>query len=466
MRKKALLALLLVMTLALSSCALIVKDAEVDAKTEILRLGDQVVLKEEVQSSVDYQLYYMAAMYAQFGYNYDVTDPSSIQEARDSVISSLRRNMVLNAKAAELGLDQLSEEEETQVKADAESSLESDLESERSYLQSQNPELEGDALEEAVLKEIGGDLDAVRENYIKTQRDTLIRNKLREQTVKDVDVTDDEIQADFDSKVEADKEKYISDAGAWATAANRGTTTLYYTPAGVRRVKQILIKFTEDDSNALTEAKAAVTDAANAVTTEQNKVTAAQEIIDREDATEDEKAQATADLEEANKALEEANKALEEANAKVNEVTEAAFANIDSAADEVIAQLKDGADWDTLMAEKNEDPGMQAGAVTAETGYAVAAEGTSFDTAFVDAAMALANVGDVSDKVRSTAGYGYYIIKYIGDETEGAISLEGDVKQAIYDALLSDKQSSYYEETVTKWIEEAHVTENLGALND
>ena len=40
MKKKALLAVLLVMTLLLSSCSLIVKDKEVDAKTVILTSAD------------------------------------------------------------------------------------------------------------------------------------------------------------------------------------------------------------------------------------------------------------------------------------------------------------------------------------------------------------------------------------------------------------------------------------------
>ena len=48
MKKKALLAVLLVMTLLLSSCSLIVKDKEVDAKTVILKMGDKEITKAEV----------------------------------------------------------------------------------------------------------------------------------------------------------------------------------------------------------------------------------------------------------------------------------------------------------------------------------------------------------------------------------------------------------------------------------
>ena len=462
MRKKALLALLMVLTLALTSCSLIVKDEEVDGATEILRLGDQVVTKKEVQSAINYQANYTASLYNSIGYSIDPSDPDFLADIRESVVGTLRQNMVVNAKAAELGFT-LTDEEEAQVKADAESELEEDLESSRTYLKSQYPDLDDAGIEAKLMEEVG-DLDEVRESYIKTSRETLIRSKVREDVIKDVAVTEDEIQAEFDSKVASDKEKYAENAGSWATAANRGTTTLYYTPAGIRRIRQILIKFTEEDSNALTAANTAVTEAQAKVTEAESKVNDAQAVLDSADATEEEKAQANTDLEAANASLAEMKAALDAANAKVTELTEAAFANIDAAADDVIAQLGAGADWDTLAAEKNEDPGMQAGAVNAEKGYAVAAEGTSFDTAFVEAAMALANPGDVSGKVRSTAGYGYYILKYMGDEAEGPIALEGDVKQSISDTLLSSKQDSFYQDTLAKWVEEAGVKLDMNAL--
>ena len=51
MRKKALLALMLVLTLLLSGCTLIVKDQAVDNATEIIRMGDRVVTKKEVKKT-------------------------------------------------------------------------------------------------------------------------------------------------------------------------------------------------------------------------------------------------------------------------------------------------------------------------------------------------------------------------------------------------------------------------------
>ena len=96
--------------------------------------------------------------------------------------------------------------------------------------------------------------------------------------------------------------------------------------------------------------------------------------------------------------------------------------------------------------------------------YAVCEGMTSFDSAFVDAAMALNSVGDISGKIRGET-YGYYIIKYVGDDTEGPVDYES-VKDALHSALLKTKQDETYTAAVNQWVEEAGIKEDLGALKD
>ena len=117
------------------------------------------------------------------------------------------------------------------------------------------------------------------------------------------------------------------------------------------------------------------------------------------------------------------------------------------------------------MAEKTQDPGMQAGAATAETGYAIAAGMTNFDSAFVEAGMALAAPGDVTGKVASDL-YGYYIIKYVGDETGGAVELTDEMKESLRSSLLTTKQNNTYSETITQWVDESGIKVNLDALKN
>ena len=458
MRKKALLALMLVLTLMLSGCALIVKDQAVDNATEIIRMGDQVItkdkVKEEIQNELDYNAYYASLL----GQAYDSTDPQVIASAQEEAITSLKKDLVLTAKAKELGLDQLTDEEEEAAKTDAQESYDSAIEYIKTN-QLKDSELEGDALTEAAKAELDK-MEVTLDSYLESERKTTIDNKVREYAIKDVAVTDDEINTEYNSRVDKDKETYTDNAGSWATASNNGTT-LYYTPAGVRRVKQILIKFKDEDQTAIDDAQSRVTEANTAVSTASAKVTAAQSTLEIEGIDEETKSQAQADLEAATEEMDAANKDLEAANQAVTDATNKAFDNITAEADEVLAAVNaEGADWQAIMDEKNQDPGMKNN----EKGYAVAEGMTNFDAAFVDAAMALAKPGDISDKVKGTS-YGYYIIRYESDEPEGATPLD-NVKETISSALLSTKQNDTYNSTVDQWVEEAGIKVDLNALKD
>ena len=451
MKKKALLAVLLAMTLLLSSCGtLIVKDQEVDAKTVILKMGDKEVTKAEVQEATNDVLAEMHSYYAMYGSYLDITDPEVIAQAQASAIADLKEDMVLRAKATELGFDELTEDEIAEMKETAQNSLDNA----KSYIQMyylDDPDLEGEELEKAIqekLDEFGVSL----ETYEQVAADEIRERKLFNYATENVDVPDEDVKADFDSKVAADEEKYKEDAASWVTADRNKTATLYYTPAGIRRVKQILVKFKEDDQLAIDEANSKITEA-------NSRVTAAEAIIDDPDAAEEDKTQAQEDLTAAQADLEAANAELEEA-------TEKAYAGIDEDTDAILEALEaDPESWDQLMAEKNEDPGLQEGAANAEKGYAVCEAMTGFDPAFVEAAMALENVGDHSDKIRGASG-GYYIIKYVSDEPEGPVEYDDAMKDTLYQSLLSTKKNEVYNEVVDQWISEAKIQENLGAMKD
>ena len=457
MRKKALLALMMAAILLLSGCALIKKDQAVDDATEIIRMGDQVITKKEVLAQAEQELYNQYSMYSMFNYPYDVTDPANIQAAKDAAVDALKTNLALTAKAKELGLDQLSDEELGAVKTTAQENLNSMVESAKAYVEG-GSEMDETALTEAAAKmaeEAGYTLDA----YIAQGTSDAISAKLKEYAVKDVAVTDEEIQAEYDSRVESHKTTYSESAGTWASAANNNST-LYYTPAGVRRVKQILVKFKDEDKAAIDDAKTKLNDANTAVTTAQAKVDAAQGTVDTEGISDEDKAKAEETLSAAKQELEDADKALLAANQAVTEATDKAFANIDEKADAVLAQLaEEGADWQKIMDENNEDEGMKDN----EKGYAVATGMTNFDAAFVDAAMALEKIGDISPKTKGS--YGYYIIRYESDEAEGPVALDA-VKETLSSSLLTTKQNDAYEATKAQWVDEAGIKVDLNALKD
>lgn len=115
------------------------------------------------------------------------------------------------------------------------------------------------------------------------------------------------------------------------------------------------------------------------------------------------------------------------------------------------------------MAETTEDLGMQGDRETAKSGYAVCENFSNFDTAFTTAAMALEKVGDVSPKTEGS--YGYYIIQYTSDVTEGPVALD-EVRDTLMNATLTTKQDTTYQDTLTQWTTDLNPKVDRNALND
>ena len=495
MRKKSLLALLLAVAVLLTGCALVEKDPEVDRATEIIRVGDTVYTKGQVQDEVAYQLSYMNYIYSMYGMAFDANDPETIAQAQQQVIDYLIEEAVLTQKIDELGLSTLTEEEQAALDAQVEAAWTQNLDSVKaSYFA--DTELAGEELDAALTAKCE-ELGVTRESLVKAETAYLLQDKLYNHIVKDVTVTDEELLAAYTENVEADRATFETTPSAYGARINNASTTAYYRPAGYRMVKQILVEFTPDDlallnevEGLIAEQKAAVTAAETALTnlgvadadTLLTKVTvsmaqpamavsflATATNLTNPVATQAPAMDVTAAFDDTvDEATAAAVKSLAEAKAllafyqhQLTTATNNAFANLDAEADAIIAQLKEGADWDVLMAEKTDDPGMKEGAATAITGYAVCEGFASFDEPFVTAAMALKNVGDISPKTRGA--YGYYIIQYAADVAEGAIPME-EVQEELTAAQLTTKQEATYDQAIAQWVTESNATVNYDAL--
>ena len=112
MNRKSLLALLLVLCMTLSSCALVTVNQDVDDATPIVTVGEKVYTKAEVKAYVDNYLTQLANSYYQnYGYTIDTTNEEVIASAQDEVIHSLVEQEVVSLKLAEMGFDTLTDEE-------------------------------------------------------------------------------------------------------------------------------------------------------------------------------------------------------------------------------------------------------------------------------------------------------------------------------------------------------------------
>lgn len=442
MRKKCILALMLAAMLVLSGCALVTVDEAADNARVILDVDGETVNKAVFHNMVEYQLYQnqqMNSYYQMLGLTGSFsTDENTVAQ---EVLASYTNSLVAKHKAAELGFDQMTEEENQEIQETAEKNYEELLTEIKDHYLADSASLDEAELRQKAMEYANENGMSTLENYLDSAKIEKSVEKLRADTVKDVTYTQEELQAKLDEEAAANKTTFESNPDYYGYYLNNGTP-VYYNAPGYRMVKQVLVKFTEEDNTALTEKNTELSQAKTALNDAQSALTEAAEDADK-----------TA----LQAAVDEAQAKLDEVQAAYDVLKETAYANIQAKADEIYQKaIAEGADFDALVAEFNEDTGMPA------AGYAVR-EGYSFFVAsFVDAAMALEKVGDVSEPVKSD--YGFHIIQYSADITEGTVALE-TVSDTLGAELLSEKQDQAYADALAAWVSEAKVESHLEKLH-
>lgn len=425
MKRKICLLLCLALTLGLlSGCKLIVKDEAVDAATPAVEVNGEVITKGEVNER---------ALRRQAAQQYIGIDVDPIETARSKVIDKLIREKAIEQKMAQYGVEPVTEAEFNEA-ANA------------------GMTFGGDDVYEEYTDYVTGDMATL----------AAMKTKLQGKVAEANNVTVDEakLEEDYKTKLEADQAKY-TDQAAYVTAVNADTES-YYVPGDIRMVKQILIRFTdeevqqlqslaadkketEDKIKALKEAAEAPAEETPAETTE----APAEETEPPAEATE-----APAEAAEPEETLESLELKLKEQESQYQTALAAACVGIQDETDHVMEELRNGGDWDAISADHNDDPGMMAGRRTAETGYAIYAEDENFDPAFKAAAMSLQTVGDIADPAAGV--HGYYIVRLERDLTEGAVAFE-EVHDALYKETYDKQAGELYDKLAEQWVSEAQV---------
>lgn len=478
-RKTALVALLLAAALFLSGCNLVVKDPAVDARQVILTVNGEEVHKADFTRYLD-NAYQRALeeqqMMQQYGYP---AQPINEAMLLQTTLDNTAKDRLLHQKAHELGLDALTQEEEAALDEQAEADYADILEQVKFYY-FMGSELEGEALDAAAAQkaeELGLTLDIFKESA----RETNLHEKLHEYAGRDVVITEEDIQAAFEARVEEERARYAENPAAFGEDLSN-EAPIYYSPAGYRWVRQILVPLSDEDQGAIRQLESeerslqSALDSAKAALTRYEELAVSQALspddkvfLDEQAASLGEQAPRLKELlaleglsgEEraeldtlkarlpVSLAVEEAGSALTAKQEELAAKKEAAFAAIQPQTDEVMAKAQaPDADFDALVEEHSQDPGQP------QTGYAVSEATTAFVPAFTQGAMALEKPGDISQPIPTA--YGNHILRYAADIQEGPATLDS-VRETLREELFETRRGETYQELEAAWLAQADI---------
>lgn len=314
--------------------------------------------------------------------------------------------VLIRQTAAELGLDQFTQEETDALYATSDSAWAEALDSYVSYYftltdeSTDEEKADAYAQAEAYYNEQGYTQESLRDSYL----ENALYERVTTELCKDTTVTDEEVNAAYQEDLANDRALYEFDANAYETQVmmyqyGYADDLPMYHPEGYRYVKHILLSVDSDLLAAYTDlaAKYEAQSAADATATD-----AAEEPVTAE---------------------------------QVAEAKAAVIASVQVEIDDINKQLAEGTSFEDLIALYGTDPGMTSGSYP--DGYEVSEASTGFVPEFVNAAFSLSAIGDVSEPVLSD--YGVHIVKYAGDVPGGPVELTAEEADFIRENLLAEK---------------------------
>lgn len=387
--KKLIRVLTVVLALTLlAGCSLV----EIDTtKIVVAKVGDQTISKADFDTGLN-------AYLSSYGYTADSAEiADQIAELKTNYLESMIQELVVKAKAVELGYDQLTQEEKDEVWKEANDWYDEQYAALlETHKDDEDPAAAAQAAIQSSLESAGY---ASLEDLVNATLETKPTNKLYTEMTKDVTVTDEEVKTSYDENVASDATKYAEDLTTFYNDYMNGMT-IYNNPEGFFFVKHIFLKFTDEQVEEITTLRAEGDDAA--------------------------------------------------AEAKILE----AAAEKDALAQEVLAKVEAGEDFDALVAQYGEDPGMQSEPRITD-GYLTYVDNAGMYAQFTAATNELKATGDTSGLVNSD--HGIHIIRRVGDLKAGPVEFDS-VKDLLKAKLLSSKQSTTYQELIEQWMQEMAVS--------
>ena len=371
-------------------------DENVEEESDVAALDDEVLASAYngavtvLQSEIQDEFDNMLSQYVAYyaQYGYNVDEYDT--ELQASVAQETVQSKLSTAIVRHYAAENGYELTE-EKKAELAAQVQTTLDNTREYLESylSASGYTGDELTQAVEDQLT-QAGYSEESLMETAELNDVLNYLYEKATADIAVTEDEVKAAFDEKVATQKENYADLDTFINDYVNENE--ILYTPEGVRLMECIYIAKVDGE------------------------------------ATEDEATKAEATPEE---------------SADIAELSGYAKAKA------VAASIAGGADFEEAMKAYNEDSSTEEQMLR---GYPVAEGSQLYGEEFIAGALALENVGDVSDVI--TTDYGYFILRYAKDLETGEVDFESR-KETETEEALTNKKNDAYTEYVNKVLDEA-----------
>jgi len=339
------------------------------------------------------------------GYSADEVSDSVLQD----VLTELTSQKLIAAKAAELGLDQVTDEERATVQAEATRRYNEQIGYFTAFVDKEG--LTPDQIQAAAEKYMREEAHITEETLAAELLTELPAEKYYAHVTGDVTVSDADVQALYDERLAEQRAAFTEYPEEFEYAHSEGELVLYNLD-GYRAVQNLQLSFANDEDAARAQA---LTDQ-----------------LDRLDPMKD------ADAEQI--------KALE---AELDPL----YAPLEATAQEIADKLQAGENFATLMDQYGADAQMTKGALR-DTGYYISDHSFLFSTEFIQGSMILDHPGQVSSPLRS--GSGLHLVKYLKDVAPGEVSLE-DVRDAVEAEALKAKRDAAYEEHVAALLDQSNV---------
>lgn len=171
-----------------------------------------------------------------------IDDPESAGASKEDMLQQLVEDRILEAKAKEAGVYELTDARRAEIEKDADAEFEAMI-GEYSVYRAE-PGMSDEELRKATI-EFLEENDITKEGVLNDKLDSAWRDDLKALTIGEQKFTEDDLKAFWEERAEQDEAVYLASFEEYELAADYGNVLLF-NPDGVRRINSILISFDDE----------------------------------------------------------------------------------------------------------------------------------------------------------------------------------------------------------------------------